>query len=233
MLWSCMSPCLLDEFQNFVRRLPTFYALNMSAIQYFWKMEPAILQRYKLLELSTQQLVSKAQRIVHKIFTLSKRCRSQRKIILLRERWGADAYFRWPFSCTCLVVYERSKTFVARRNIKFLQTGFEQQYSFNFSANTMCSVLLSLQLGIMLITPTIYKRFDIQLKFYWSELQRHTWWLGFTAQIFFTSQKSKLPCCEIKLCSVLKEYAKISFLLGRKPNAKLTDQKGFHSHRNN
>lgn len=85
-LCSCMSPCLLDEFQNFVRRLPTFYALNMSSIQYFWKMEPAILQRYKQLELSTQQLVSKAQRIVHKIFTLSKRCRSQPKIILLRER---------------------------------------------------------------------------------------------------------------------------------------------------
>lgn len=112
---------------------------------------------------------------------------------------------------------------------KFLQTGFEQQNSFNFSANTMCSVLLSLQLGIMLITPTIYKRFDIQLRFHWSELQRHTWWLGFTAQIFFTSQKSKLPCCEIKLCSVLKEYAKISSLFGRNPNAKNHRPKRFPS----
>lgn len=100
LLWSCMSSCRSDEFQNFVRRLPTLYALNMSAIQYFWKMEPAILQRYKQLELSTQQLVSKAHRIINKIFTLSKRCRSQPKIIRLRERWGADAYFCWPFWCT-------------------------------------------------------------------------------------------------------------------------------------
>ncbi|XP_075944806.1 BMP/retinoic acid-inducible neural-specific protein 3 [Anarhichas minor] len=75
-----------DEFQNFVRRLPTFYALNTSAIQYFWKMEPAIHQRYKQLELSTQQLLSKARRIINKLFTLSKRCRTQPKIIMLRER---------------------------------------------------------------------------------------------------------------------------------------------------
>lgn len=87
----CMSPRLSDEFQNFVRRLPTFYALNMSAIQYFWKMEPNILQRYKQLEISTQQLASKAHRIINKIFTLSKRCQSQPKIIMLRERWGAEA----------------------------------------------------------------------------------------------------------------------------------------------
>uniref|UniRef100_A0A3P9CKD1 Bone morphogenetic protein/retinoic acid inducible neural-specific 3a, tandem duplicate 1 n=1 Tax=Maylandia zebra TaxID=106582 RepID=A0A3P9CKD1_9CICH len=64
-----------DEFQNFVRRLPTFYAMNASAIQYFWKTEPTILQRYKQLELSTQHL-----------FTLSKRCQTQPKIIMLRER---------------------------------------------------------------------------------------------------------------------------------------------------
>lgn len=81
-----MSPCLPDEFQNFVRRLPTSYALNTSTIQYFWKSEPTILQRYKQLELSSQQLVSKARRIINKLFTLSKRCRTQPKIIMLRER---------------------------------------------------------------------------------------------------------------------------------------------------
>ncbi|MEQ2209467.1 BMP/retinoic acid-inducible neural-specific protein 3 [Xenoophorus captivus] len=75
-----------EEFQNFVRRLPTFYAMNASAIQYFWKMEPSVHQRYKQLELSTQQLVSKAQHIINKIFTLSKRCQTQPKIIMLRER---------------------------------------------------------------------------------------------------------------------------------------------------
>ncbi|XP_014875011.1 BMP/retinoic acid-inducible neural-specific protein 3-like, partial [Poecilia latipinna] len=75
-----------EEFQNFVRRLPTFYALNSSAIQYFWKTEPSIHQRYKQLELGTQQLASKARRIINKIFTLSKRCQTQPKIIMLRER---------------------------------------------------------------------------------------------------------------------------------------------------
>ncbi|XP_034565501.1 BMP/retinoic acid-inducible neural-specific protein 3-like isoform X1 [Notolabrus celidotus] len=75
-----------DEFQNFVRRLPTSYALNMSAIQYFWKAEPSVHQRYKQLELGTQQLLSKARRIVNKLFALSKRCRTLPKIIMLRER---------------------------------------------------------------------------------------------------------------------------------------------------
>ncbi|CAL8269425.1 unnamed protein product [Arctogadus glacialis] len=75
-----------DEFQNFVRKLPTFYALNTSAIQYLWRMEPAIHQRYKQLELSTQQFLGKARRIVKKLFVLSKRCRTQPKIITLRER---------------------------------------------------------------------------------------------------------------------------------------------------
>ena len=91
-LSSCISPCFPDEFQNFVRRLPTFYALNSSTIQYFWKMEPTILQRYKQLELSGQQLVSKAQRIVNKLFILSKRCQTQPKIIMLKERSEADEY---------------------------------------------------------------------------------------------------------------------------------------------
>lgn len=60
----------------------------------------------------------------------------------------------------------------------------------------------------MLILPTIYKDFDIQLRFRWSELRCHTWWLGCTAQISFTSRKSKPSYCEIKLRSVLKEDAK-------------------------
>lgn len=228
-LWSCTSSCLSDEFQNFVRRLPTFYALNISAIQYFWKTEPNILQRYKQLELSTQQLVSKAHRIIHKIFTLSKRCRNQPKIIILRERWGAGAYFLLTCCVTC--------AWLCREEAKLLQPKVTSQVLSNrlwtaalliSPVNAMCGLLLSLQLGIMLIIPTIYKHSDIQLSFHWSQLQRHTWWLGFTAQIFFTSKKSKLPCCEIKLCRVLKEYAKISFLLGGKSNAKIIDQEGFH-----
>ncbi|XP_077450869.1 BMP/retinoic acid-inducible neural-specific protein 3-like isoform X2 [Stigmatopora argus] len=75
-----------DQFQNFVQRLPTLYALNTSAIEYFWKMESAFHQRYKLLELNTQQLLSKSMRIINKLFTLSKRCHMKPKIIILRER---------------------------------------------------------------------------------------------------------------------------------------------------
>ncbi|KAG5850638.1 BMP/retinoic acid-inducible neural-specific protein 3-like isoform X1 [Anguilla rostrata] len=75
-----------DEFQMFVRRLPTFYALNSSAIEYFWKMDPGVHQRYRQLEISTGLLLSKAWRIVNKLFMLSKRCHNQPKIIVLRER---------------------------------------------------------------------------------------------------------------------------------------------------
>nr|XP_023650145.1 BMP/retinoic acid-inducible neural-specific protein 3-like isoform X1 [Paramormyrops kingsleyae] len=74
------------EFQNFLRRLPTFYALNSSAVQYFWKIDPDVHQRYQQLEMSTQQLLSKAQRITRKLFTLSKRCSTQPKIITLKGR---------------------------------------------------------------------------------------------------------------------------------------------------
>ena len=69
-----------------MRRLPTFYALNTSAVQYFWKMEPAVHQRYRQLEVAARQLVGKARRVVNKLFTLSKRCRMQPKVLVLRER---------------------------------------------------------------------------------------------------------------------------------------------------
>uniref|UniRef100_A0A8C6T6V9 Bone morphogenetic protein/retinoic acid inducible neural-specific 3a, tandem duplicate 1 n=1 Tax=Neogobius melanostomus TaxID=47308 RepID=A0A8C6T6V9_9GOBI len=51
--------------------------LNMSAIQFSWKADAAVHQRYRQLEVNNQQLLSKARRIVSKLFTLSKRCRSQ------------------------------------------------------------------------------------------------------------------------------------------------------------
>ncbi|XP_072294735.1 BMP/retinoic acid-inducible neural-specific protein 3-like [Eucyclogobius newberryi] len=75
-----------EEFQNFVRKLPTFNALNTSAIQFYWKSDAGVHQRYRQLEVNTQQLLSKARRIIHKLFTLSKRCRSQPQIVMLRER---------------------------------------------------------------------------------------------------------------------------------------------------
>ncbi|TKS75159.1 BMP/retinoic acid-inducible neural-specific protein 3 [Collichthys lucidus] len=95
-----------DEFQNFVRRLPTFYALNTSAIQYFWKMEPTAHQRYKQLELSNQQLLSKAQRIANKLFTLSKRPFSYwlnyiLSIMYCSENNHIGSYLEETRSCSC------------------------------------------------------------------------------------------------------------------------------------
>ncbi|MBN3302195.1 BMP/retinoic acid-inducible neural-specific protein 3 [Amia ocellicauda] len=75
-----------DEFKMFVRKLPTFYALNTSAIQHFWKMDPNIQHRYKQLEASTSLLLSKAQRVVNRLFSLIKRCRTQPKVTVPKER---------------------------------------------------------------------------------------------------------------------------------------------------
>ncbi|KPP78366.1 BMP/retinoic acid-inducible neural-specific protein 3-like [Scleropages formosus] len=75
-----------DEFQNFVRRLPTFYALNTSAIQYFWRMDTGVHLRYRQLEMNTNLLLSKAHKIANKLFTLSKRCDTQPKIVMPKER---------------------------------------------------------------------------------------------------------------------------------------------------
>ncbi|XP_048833538.1 BMP/retinoic acid-inducible neural-specific protein 3-like isoform X2 [Brienomyrus brachyistius] len=91
------------EFQNFLRRLPTFYALNSSAVQYFWKIDPDVHQRYQQLEMSTQQLLGKAQRITRKLFTLSKRCNTQPKVITLkgRENNQIGSYMEETRSCSC------------------------------------------------------------------------------------------------------------------------------------
>nr|XP_006634925.2 PREDICTED: BMP/retinoic acid-inducible neural-specific protein 3-like isoform X1 [Lepisosteus oculatus] len=75
-----------DDFKIFVRRLPTFYALNTSAIHHFWKIDSSIQHRYKQLESSTTLLLNRAQRIVNRLFSLSKRCRSQPKVVVPRER---------------------------------------------------------------------------------------------------------------------------------------------------
>ncbi|XP_030647503.1 BMP/retinoic acid-inducible neural-specific protein 3 [Chanos chanos] len=75
-----------EEFQNFVRKLPNFYSLNTTTVQYFWKLDPGVHQRFQQLKISTGQLLGKAQRIVRKLFALSKRCRTQPKIAVPRER---------------------------------------------------------------------------------------------------------------------------------------------------
>ncbi|XP_019734790.1 BMP/retinoic acid-inducible neural-specific protein 3-like [Hippocampus comes] len=75
-----------EEFQSFVGKLPTHYAVNTSVVEHLWRTDASLLQRYRQLETSSQQLFTKAQRTVNKLFRLSKRCRQQPKIILQRPR---------------------------------------------------------------------------------------------------------------------------------------------------
>ncbi|KAM8839021.1 BMP/retinoic acid-inducible neural-specific protein 3-like [Synchiropus picturatus] len=75
-----------EEFQGFVGKLPTHYALNTSVVEHLWRNEASLLQRYRQLETSSNQLLTKARRTANKLFSLSKRCQKQPKIVLQRPR---------------------------------------------------------------------------------------------------------------------------------------------------
>ncbi|XP_036211102.1 BMP/retinoic acid-inducible neural-specific protein 3 isoform X1 [Myotis myotis] len=75
-----------DEFKFFMKRLPMNYFLNTSTIMHLWTMDSNFQRRYEQLENSMKQLFLKAQRIVHKLFSLSKRCHKQPLISLPRQR---------------------------------------------------------------------------------------------------------------------------------------------------
>ncbi|XP_069575594.1 BMP/retinoic acid-inducible neural-specific protein 3-like [Brachyistius frenatus] len=75
-----------EEFQSFVGKLPTHYAVNTSVVEQWWRSDGGLLQRYRQLEASSDQLFAKARRATNKLFSLSKRCRKQPKIIPLRPR---------------------------------------------------------------------------------------------------------------------------------------------------
>lgn len=77
---------LPEEFQNFVGKLPTHYAVNTSVVEHLWRTHASLPQRYRQLETSSNQLFSKARRTANKLFSLSKRCRKQPKIVLQRPR---------------------------------------------------------------------------------------------------------------------------------------------------
>ncbi|XP_028832683.1 BMP/retinoic acid-inducible neural-specific protein 3 [Denticeps clupeoides] len=74
------------EFQSFVGRLPTHYALNSSAMEHLWKLDGGLVQRYRQLELTNSQLLARARRTANKLFSLSKRCRTQPRIVVQKER---------------------------------------------------------------------------------------------------------------------------------------------------
>ncbi|XP_059201304.1 BMP/retinoic acid-inducible neural-specific protein 3-like [Centropristis striata] len=75
-----------EEFRSFVGKLPTHYAVNTSVVEHMWRTDGSLLQRYRQLETSSNQLFTKARRTANKLFSLSKRCRKQPKILLQRPR---------------------------------------------------------------------------------------------------------------------------------------------------
>ncbi|XP_027318322.3 BMP/retinoic acid-inducible neural-specific protein 3 isoform X2 [Anas platyrhynchos] len=75
-----------DEFKLFMKRLPMNYFLNTSTVMHLWTMDSNFQRRYEQLENSMKQLFLKAQKIVHKLFGLSKRCHKQPLIRMPRQR---------------------------------------------------------------------------------------------------------------------------------------------------
>ncbi|KAG5850637.1 BMP/retinoic acid-inducible neural-specific protein 3-like [Anguilla anguilla] len=75
-----------DEFKMFLARLPQNYFLNISTIQKLWSMDSVFQRRYGQMESSINGLFGRAQRVVYKLFSLSKRCQKQPQIALPRKR---------------------------------------------------------------------------------------------------------------------------------------------------
>uniref|UniRef100_A0A3Q4BP14 MACPF domain-containing protein n=1 Tax=Mola mola TaxID=94237 RepID=A0A3Q4BP14_MOLML len=74
-----------EEFQNFVGNLPTHYAANTSVVEHLWRTDASLPQRYRQLETSSNQLFTKARRTANKLFSLSKRCQKQPKIVMQKS----------------------------------------------------------------------------------------------------------------------------------------------------
>lgn len=75
-----------DEFKAFYTRLPQNYFLNVSAIQHLWSLDSSFQWRYEQLENSMRVLSRRAERVIFKLFSLSKRCHRQPQVRLPRER---------------------------------------------------------------------------------------------------------------------------------------------------
>ncbi|CAB1324090.1 unnamed protein product, partial [Coregonus sp. 'balchen'] len=73
------------EFKTFLMRLPQNFFLNVSTIQHLWSLDGVFQWRYEQLENSMSVLFRRAQRVVFKLFSLSKRCQRQPHIRLPRE----------------------------------------------------------------------------------------------------------------------------------------------------
>ncbi|XP_077573856.1 BMP/retinoic acid-inducible neural-specific protein 3-like [Stigmatopora nigra] len=75
-----------DEFKTFYARLPQNKFLNMSTIQHLWSLDNLFHGRYEQLENNMHVLAKRAERVIFKLFGLSKRCHRQPKIRSPRQR---------------------------------------------------------------------------------------------------------------------------------------------------
>lgn len=74
-------------------RLPQNFFLNSSTIQHLWSLDGMFQRRYEQLEGSMRSLYRRAQRVVYKLFSLSKRCQRQPHINLPRERYAEGSHY--------------------------------------------------------------------------------------------------------------------------------------------
>uniref|UniRef100_A0A2I4C4A0 BMP/retinoic acid-inducible neural-specific protein 3 n=1 Tax=Austrofundulus limnaeus TaxID=52670 RepID=A0A2I4C4A0_AUSLI len=75
-----------EEFKAFYARLPQSDFLNVSTIQHLWSLDSLFQWRYEQLENSMHILSKRAQRVIFKLFSLSKRCHRQPQVRIPRER---------------------------------------------------------------------------------------------------------------------------------------------------
>ncbi|KAM9796405.1 BMP/retinoic acid-inducible neural-specific protein 3-like isoform 2-T2 [Syngnathus typhle] len=80
-----------DEFKGFHARLPQKHFLNISTIQHLWSLDTVFHGRYELLENSMRVIAKRAERVIFKLFSLSKRCHRQPQVRVPRER--SQAYW--------------------------------------------------------------------------------------------------------------------------------------------
>lgn len=91
--WHFISFFPTDEFKTFLMRLPQNFFLNSSMIQHLWSLDGVFQRRYEQLEGSMRSLYRRAQRVVYKLFSLSKRCQRQPHINLPRERCPPRSHY--------------------------------------------------------------------------------------------------------------------------------------------
>lgn len=125
-----------DEFKAFYARLPQSYFLNVSSIQHLWSMDNLFQWRYEQLENSMRVLSRRAQRVIFKLFSLSKRCHRQPQVRLPRERWAQ--LLKHTCMLTVYVLFDKAALYFSQG---YLWSCCSQHF---YKAMSLCNVFLSL-----------------------------------------------------------------------------------------